>query len=115
MASVYKRLGAVQGNGVIGTAQDIYAASGTASAATIISSITICNTASSAATYRLGISTASTTFQAAGYIVNEESIAANDTVALTLGVVMDPTNRYLVGSTSASTVSISAFGSEVTP
>lgn len=109
--STYKRLGAAQGNGVIGTAANIYTCPSATSA--VVSTITICNTSSTAATYTIGISTASATYQAAGYIVYQASIAGNDTVGLTFGTTLDATNKYLVASSSASTVSFSVFGSEI--
>ena len=112
MAATYKQLGAAAGNGVIGTAVQLYAASGTASTSTIISSIVICNTSSSAATYTIAINTATATYATGKYVVYQATIAGNDTVALTLGLVMDPTARYLNVSTSASTVNISAYGVE---
>lgn len=112
MPTVYKQLGAAAGNGTIGTAANLYSASGTASTSTVVSSIVICNTSSSAATYRIAINTASATFASGRYIVFEASIAGNDTVALTLGVVLDPTNRYLNVSSSANTVNFSAYGAE---
>lgn len=111
MPSIYKRLGAVAGSGTIGTVGTIYAAPATAGTSTVLSTIAICNTASTAATYRLNIS-AATTFDANGYLVFGGSVAANDTIFLTLGVVLDPTNRYLLGSSSAVTVLFSAFGVE---
>ena len=112
MAATYKQLCGAAGNGVIGTAANLYAASGTASTSTIISSIVVCNTSTSSATYSLAINTASATYAAGRYVVYQATIAGNDTVALTLGLVMDPTNRYLNGSSSASTVNFSAYGVE---
>lgn len=112
MPQTYKQLAAAAGNGTIGTAANLYAASGTASTSTIISSIVICNTSSSAATYRIAINTASATYAAGKYVVYEASIAGNDTVALTLGLVMDPTARYLNVSSSATAVEFSAYGVE---
>ena len=112
MASIYKQLGAAAGNGTIGTAANLYAASGTASTSTVVSSIVICNTSATAATYRIAINTASATYAAGRYIVYDATIAGNDTVALTLGLVLDPTNRYLNVSSSASTVNFSAYGVE---
>ena len=109
--STYKRLGAAQGNGVIATAANIYTCP-TATAA-VISTITVCNASSTAATYTIGISTSSATYQASGYIVYRAPIAGNDTVGLTFGATMDATNKYLVASSSASTVSFSVFGSEI--
>ena len=112
MAATYKQLGAAAGSGTIGTAANIYAASGTAGTSTIVSSIVICNTSSSSATYTIAINTASATYAAGRYVVYQATIAGNDTVALTLGLVLDPTNRYLNVSSSANTVNFSAYGAE---
>ena len=112
MPSVYKQLGAAAGNGTIGTAANLYAASATAGTSTIISSIVICNTSSSSATYTIAINTASATYATGRYVVFQATIAGNDTVALTLGLVLDPTNRFLNVSSSANTVNFSAYGVE---
>lgn len=112
MASTYKQLGAAAGNGVIGTAANLYSASGIAGTSTIISSVVICNTSSSSATYTIAINTASATYASGRYIVFQATIAGNDTVALTLGLILDPTNRYLNVSSSANTVNFSAYGAE---
>ena len=112
MAQTYKQLGAAAGNGVIGTAANLYTASGTAGTSTIISSIVICNTSSSAVTYTIAVNTASATYAAGKYVVFQATIAGNDTVALTLGLTMDPTARYLNVSTSAAAVNVSAYGVE---
>ena len=111
MPTVYKRLGAAQSNGVIGTAANIYTCP--SATAAVVSSIVICNTSASAATFSIGVSTASATYQAAGYLVYQAAIAGNDTVALTLGATLDDTNKYLVASSSANTISFSVFGSEI--
>jgi hypothetical protein len=111
MPTVYKRLGAAQGNGTIGTAANIYTCPTATSA--VISTITICNTSSTAATYTISVSTASATYQAAGHIVFQASIAGNDTVGLTFGLTLDATNKFLVASSSATSVSFSVFGSEI--
>jgi hypothetical protein len=112
MASVRKQLAAAAGNGTIGTAANLYAASGTASTDTVISSIVVCNASTSSATYRIAINTASATYASGRYVVYDAAIAGNDTVALTLGLVMDPTNRYLNVSSSSASVNFSAYGSE---
>lgn len=109
--STYKRLGAAAGNGVIGTAATVYTVP--AATATVISTISVCNRSSSAATYSIGISTTTNTFDTSGQIVFQATIAGNDTVALTFGMTMDATNKFLVASSSASTVSFSVFGSEI--
>lgn len=115
MAQLGKELGAAAGSGTIGTAAQLYAASGTAGTYTVVSSIVICNTSASAATYRIAINSATATFAAGRYKVYEASIAGNDTVALTLGLVMDPAARYLNVSSSAAAVNFSAYGVENTP
>ena len=110
MATVYKRLGALSSTGTIGTADTLYAVP--AATATVVSTISVCNTASTTATYRLCIST-TTSFAAGGYIAFGATIAPNDTVFFTCGFTLDDTNKYLLTSASASTVSFSVFGSEI--
>ena len=110
MPTVYKRLGAAQGNGVIGTAANIYTCPSATSA--VVSTIAVCNTSSTAGTFTIGISTASATYQAAGYLVYQAAIAGNDTIGLTFGATLDATNCFMVASSSASTISFSVFGSE---
>lgn len=112
MATTYKQLGAAAGSGTIGTAANIYAASGTASTSTIISSIVICNAGSTSRTYTIAVNTASATYAAGRYVVYQATIAANDTVALTLGLVLDPTNRYLNASSDSADVNFSVYGVE---
>jgi hypothetical protein len=111
MPTVYKRLGAAQGNGVIGTAANIYTCP--SATAAVVSTITICNTSSTAGTFTIAVSTASATYQAAGYLVYQAAIAGNDTIGLTFGATLDDTNKYMVASSSASTISFSVFGSEI--
>ena len=110
MATVYKRLGALASLGVIGTADTLYTVP--AATATVVSTITVCNTSASAATFSISVST-TTSFVADGYIVYQASIAGNDTVGLTFGATLDATNKYLLCSASAATVSFSLFGSEI--
>lgn len=111
MATTYKRLGAAQGSGTIGTAANIYTCP--ASTAAVVSTITVCNASASSATYTICVSTASATFQAAGYIVYQGTIAANDTIALTMGLTLDATNKYLTASSSSASVAFNVFGSEI--
>jgi hypothetical protein len=111
MPTVYKRLGAAQGNGTIGTVANIYTCP--AATAAVVSTISVCNTSSTAATFTVAISTASATYQAAGVIAYQAAIAGNDTIGLTFGATLDATNCFLVASSSASTVSFSVFGSEI--
>jgi hypothetical protein len=111
MPTVYKRLGAAQGNGTIGTAANIYTLPASTSA--VVSTISVCNTSSTAATFTIGISSTNATYQASGYLIFQASIAGNDTIGLTFGATMDSTTPYIVASSSANTVSFSVFGSEI--
>lgn len=111
MAEAYKRLGSVTANGTIGTGQTLYGPV-PASTSAVVSSIVICNQAASSATYRLGYST-STTYSTPDMIVYGATIAANDTVILTIGATLAATT-YLLFSASAATVNAVAFGTEIT-
>lgn len=110
MATTFKRLGAIESTGTIGTADTLYTVP--SATATVVSTITICNTSASAATFSISVS-ATTSFVAAGYIVYQATIAGNDTIGLTFGATLDATNKYLLCSASAATVVFSAFGSEI--
>lgn len=111
MPATYKRLGAITSTGTITTADTLYTASSTAGTSTVISTIAICNQAATSATYRICINT-SAAFATAGYLVFGGTVPANDTMFLTVGAALDPTNRFLMCSASANTVSFSAFGVE---
>lgn len=111
MAEAYKRLGSVTSNATIGTAQTLYGPV-PASTSAVVSSIVICNQAATSATYRLGYS-ASTSFVGSDYIVFGATIAANDSVILTIGATL-ATTTYLLFSASAATVNAVAFGTEIT-
>ena len=104
MAEVIKRLGTMAATAVTNIVDN----GNVSNTYTVINCITICNTASTSATYTL--STGSTTATHGAYIAYSATVAANDTVALQLGICLDPINRYLVGSASASTVYITAYG-----
>ena len=110
MATVYKRLGAAAGNGTIATASTLYTVP--ASTATVISTITVCNTSGTAGTFSISTST-TTSFISGQEIVYQAAIAGNDTVGLTFGATLDATNKYLLVSSSAATVRCSVFGSEI--
>lgn len=78
----------------------------------VISTIVICNTASSDATYRIGLDDTAGTPAASEWLVHDASVGANDTVALTLGVCLDA-GKFVRVSSSADTVTFSAFVSEI--
>lgn len=84
------------------------------STTTVISTIVVCNTASTAATYRVSLSAASAAPTQAEHVVYGATVPANDSVFLTIGATMTSTIKWLMISSSASTVSFSAFGVETT-
>ncbi len=111
MPETYKVLGSVTANGTIGTAQTLYGAV-PASTSAVVSSIVICNQAAASATYRLGYST-TTSYATSSMVVFGATIAANDSVILTIGATL-ATTTYLLFSASAATVNAVAFGTEIT-
>jgi len=108
--TTYKRLAAAAGNGTIATASTLYTCP--AATAAVVSSVVICNASSTAYTYTLAVHTG-TAFAAGSYVVYQATIAANDTVSLTLGVTLDATNKYLLASSSNAAVNFSVFGAEI--
>ena len=108
MATVYKVL--AQSNPSATTATTLYTVP--ASTSTVISTITVCNQAASAGTYRIAVRPAGATLAASQYVAYDIAIAANDTTALTLGITLATTDVVTVYA-SASTMSFAAFGSEI--
>ena len=109
MATAYKP-SQVQGTASTGTYATLY--NTPASTEAIISTIVICNTAATAATYRIGLDTTDGTPGASEWLVYDASVAPKDTVCLTLGVCLDA-GKYVRVSSSANTVTFSAFVSEI--
>ena len=108
MATTYKVLG--QLNPSATTATTLYTVP--ASTSTVVSTITICNQASSAATYRIAVRPAGATLAAQHYIVYGATVAASDTTTLTLGLTLATTDVVTVYASSAN-LSFNAFGSEI--
>jgi glucose-6-phosphate dehydrogenase assembly protein OpcA len=108
MATVYKVLG--QSNPAATTATTLYTVP--ASTSTVVSSITICNQAAAAGTYRIAIRPAGATLATVHYIAYDVVIAANDTTVLTLGITLATTDVITVYASTTS-FSFSAFGSEI--
>ncbi len=99
-----------QSNPLATTATDIYTVP--AGREATISTITICNQAAAAATFRIAVRKAGAALIAAQYISYDITVAANDTTALTLGVTMTATDVLTVYGSTA-TLSFNAFGAEV--
>lgn len=108
MANVYKVL--AQSNPSATTATTLYTVPSATSA--VISTITVCNQASSAGSYRIAVRPAGASLSAQHYVAYDVAIAANDTTALTLGLTLATTDVVTIYASSAS-MSFSAFGSEI--
>lgn len=108
MPTIYKVLG--NSNPSATTATTLYTVP--SSTDTVVSTITICNQASTAGTFRIAVRPAGASLAASHYVAYDTPIAANDTVALTLGITLDATDVITVYASSAS-MSFLAFGSEI--
>lgn len=108
MAKAYKTLGQQAPSAT--TATTLY----TVPAATqaVVSTLTVCNRDTSPGTYRVAVRPAGAALANQHYIVFDASIAANTTVALTLGITLATTDVLTVYASSAN-FSFSAFGSEI--
>jgi hypothetical protein len=107
MATTYKVL--AQNNPSATTETTLY----TASAAAVVSTIAVCNQSGSSATYRIAVRpSADSTTAAKHWIVYGATVAASDSIMLTLGITMATGDKIQVYSSNANT-SFSAFGSEI--
>lgn len=109
MPAAYKVLG--QSNPSATTLTTLYTVP--ASTSSIVSTISVCNTTSSAATYRIAIRPAGASIATQHYVVYDAAVAANDTVLLTLGLTLATTDVVSVYS-SATSVVFQAHGTEIT-
>ena len=82
-----------------------------ASTETVISTITVCNRAAAAKTYRIILRPDDETLADKHYLAYDVTIAANDTTALTLGITMDASDKLYVSS-STNDLTFNVFGSE---
>jgi glucose-6-phosphate dehydrogenase assembly protein OpcA len=108
MPTTYKVLG--QSNPSATTATTLYTVPSATS--TVVSTITICNQAATAATYRIAVRPAGATLAAVHYVAYDVSVSGNDATALTLGITLATTDVVTVYASSAN-VSFAAFGSEI--
>lgn len=109
MATNYKILG--QNTPAAATPVDLY----TVPAATqaVVSSIVICNCNTTPITFRLSIAIAGAAATTAQYLNYDQTIGANQTVTLTLGITLAATDK-LRGYASATLVTFNVFGAELT-
>lgn len=109
MATTYKRSG-VQGTSAVGTYATLYTVP--SATTSVISTIAICNTSASAATYRIGFDDTAGTPGASEWLVYDSSVAGNDTVFLSIGAAIEA-GKFIRVSSSADTVTFQAFVSEI--
>ena len=115
MATTYKNAQISASAGGVGVYDTLYNTPNSTTAA-VISSIVVCNTASTSATYRIGIMSSAGTPSGANWLVYGATVNANDTVTLTLGISLPAgasANNFIRISASATTVSFHAFVSEI--
>lgn len=109
MPNTYKVLG--QEEPAATTATTLYTVP--ASTAAVVSSITVCNRAAAAATFRISVRVAGAAQADKHYIAYDAPIQANDTVFLTVGLTLAATDVITVYSSNADTA-FNAYGSEIT-
>jgi hypothetical protein len=77
----------------------------------VISTLTICNQAATAATFRVAVRPAGATLATLHYVAYDVTVGASDTTALTLGITLATTDVVTVYASTA-TVSFHAYGDE---
>lgn len=111
MATNYKYAN-IQGTSSITTYATLYSTS--ASAQAVLSTISVANTASTGATFRVAVMGSAGTPTAANAVLAwDVQIAGNDTYFITAGIALQP-SQFIRVSSSANTVTFSAFVSEIT-
>ena len=107
MANSYKVLGQLAGST---TATALYTCPSATEA--VISTLIICNRAAAAKTYKIILRPDDETLADKHYLAFDTPLAANDSIALTLGITMDASDKLYV-SGSDTNLSFSLFGSEI--
>jgi|DEB0MinimDraft_3_1074331.scaffolds.fasta_scaffold147570_1 hypothetical protein len=108
MATAYKVLGQVAPAATTSTA--VYTVPSATEA--VVSSVTVCNRAGASATFRLAVRPNGATLANEHYLVYDTSLAANDTIVLTIGVTMDAAD-VLEAYASSGDLTFHAYGSEI--
>ena len=82
---------------------------------TVISTVILANRSSSADTFRLAVRPDGEAIADKHYVAYDVPVAANDSTTLTLGITLEATDVLSVAAGgTASTMSVNAFGAEVT-
>ena len=109
MPTTYKVLG--QANPSATTEDILYTTPSSTQA--VVSSIAICNQAATSATFRVAVRpSADATTAGKHYLVYGTTVAANDTIILTMGITLAASDKILVYASTAN-MSFAAYGSEL--
>jgi len=111
MAQSYKRLGAI--NPSANTQTNVYVVPAATSA--VVSTITICNQATTNASYSLALMDASqfnASAPVATFLVRGAIVPAADSIILTIGLTANASSVF-VANTNSPNISFSMFGSEI--
>lgn len=85
-----------------------------ASTQAVISTVSVCNRGTSAATFRIAVRPDGAAIANQHYVAFDVAIDANATIPWTIGITLGDTDVITVRASSAN-LSFSAFGSEITP
>jgi hypothetical protein len=108
MAITYKVLGQSAPSATTNT--DVYTVG--SGKQTTVSTITVCNRAATAATYRIAIRVAGATIANEDYIAYDAPVGANDSVTWTIGVTLGAADVVTVYASTAN-LSVNIFGAEI--
>lgn len=109
MATTYKVLG--QSAPADTNNADLYTVP--AATAAVVSTISVSNVTATDATCRVFVRQAGAAASASNAIIYDGNVAANDLIALTIGVTLAATDVISVQSSSGSALTFQAFGSEI--
>lgn len=79
----------------------------------VVSSMTVCNRGTNAATFRIAVRPAGAAIANSHYVVYDGAIAANDMLAFTLGLTLATTDVITVYASTAN-LTFQVFGSKIT-
>ena len=108
MPTTYKVLGQSNPNAV--TLTSLYTVP--SSTSTVVSTVTIANLANASGTFRVAVRPAGESIANKHYVAYDVTIAALDTITLTLGITLAATDVISVYA-SAATMAFAAYGSEI--
>ena len=109
MAIEYKVLGQSVPSATTDT--ELYATPSATSA--VVATITVCNRAATADTFRIAIDVGDSVIATKDYLYYDVAIPGNETFAATLGITLATTDTVQIYAGTAN-LSFSAFGSEIT-